>query len=296
MTRLEITWAFTALFLQYVSGASEVTPFLVGGTPAAIGAFPAQVGINIGQQAFCGGTILNQNHVLTAGSCVLNDQNNLLASTQFLVRSGIINIDATTPSQQIDRVFVHPQYNPFTFENDIAVLRIVGSFVFPETGQPHIAPVEMIDRIVPENSGCQVVGWNWTPGVQTMALQQLAVSVYERAACNSMHPSMIRDSMICVTGTTQAQGLCVSNRGGGLYCDGRMAGVASFGFGCGQNTTATVYTQIRFHQQWIQQQFARTDNPQAGPTPMPGFDGSSSMIKASVVAMLITSLVVALYR
>jgi trypsin len=41
-----------------------------------------------GVPRFCGGVILNENHVLTAGSCVLDTNQNLLAANQLFVRGG----------------------------------------------------------------------------------------------------------------------------------------------------------------------------------------------------------------
>ncbi|XP_065089606.1 trypsin-like [Ochlerotatus camptorhynchus] len=295
MGNARITWVIAALLFQTVTSV-DVNPFLVGGTPAVIGNFPSHVGINIGPSAFCGGTILSNNHILTSGSCVLDAQNNLIAANQLSIRAGVITIDATTPTVLIDRIFVHPHYNPFTFENDIAVIRTLTQLQFPVVAQPHIAPAELALRIIPENSVCQVAGWNWIQGVPSIALQQLPVTIYGRAACNVMFNGMIRDPMICATTATTAQALCVPNRGGGLYCDGRLAGIASFGFGCAANATATVFTQVRYYDQWIQQQFTRSDNPPPGPTPMPGIGRGSSMFNLSMVAILFASLIIMLVR
>ncbi|XP_001651956.2 chymotrypsin-1 [Aedes aegypti] len=294
MGNTKITWAVTALLVHVVS-ATGVNPFIVGGVPATLGEFPAQVGIHIGPTVFCGGTILNSNHILTAGSCVLDGQNNLIAANQMQVRAGVITIDATNPTTQVDRVFVHPHYNPFTFENDIAILRTTTAFTFPETAQPHIAPVELNHKIVPENSECEVAGWNWQAGSTTTALQRLLVSIYPRAYCNQVYNGMIQRQMICSTTASQNQALCVANRGGGLYYGRQLSGIASFGFGCGANNTA-VFTQIRYYEQWIQQQFARTDNPPPGPTPMPGIGGGSTMLNLSMVALLLATIIITLVR
>ncbi|XP_053699312.1 trypsin-like [Sabethes cyaneus] len=288
------------LLLQTVAAQTELNPLIIGGTPALLGDFPAYVGIHIGQPQtlFCGGTILNTNHILTAGSCVLDGQNQLRAANQFAFRSGIVVIDAGAATGAIERVFVHPQYNPFTFENDIAVLRIVGSFNFPLVPNPNIAPAELQDRIVAENSDCQAVGWNWQPNVPNQALQQLNVIVHQRVACNALFNGMIQNSMLCVRTANQNQALCLPNRGGGLYCNGRLTGIVSFGLGCGTNTTetATVFTQVRYYQPWILQQFVRTDNPPPGTTPMPGIGGGSASLLVSAVTILFAGIMMLIMR
>ncbi|XP_058446580.1 transmembrane protease serine 9-like [Malaya genurostris] len=297
---VRVTWAFVnLLLLQAVVTQSEINPFLVGGGPAVLGAYPSTVGINIGQPQtlFCGGTILNTNHVLTSGSCVLDAQNNLRAANQFVIRSGVVDINAAAPATTVNRVFVHPLYDPFTFENDIAVLRIVGQFTFPAVANPNIAPAELQDRIVAENGVCQAAGWNWQQTGTSHTLQQLDVIVHDRVDCNNLYNGMIRQSMLCIRTNSANQALCLPNRGGGLFCNGRLTAVVSFGLGCGANTTTTasVLTQVRYHLPWIQQQFVRNDNPPPGTTPMPGRDGSTT-VSVSIGAILFTLLCMMIMR
>lgn len=70
-----------------------------------------------------GGTIVNVNHVVTSCGVVLNNQNQLLALDQYFVRFGsnFFNDATQTP---VTAVFPHPQYDPWTFNHDIAVLRV----------------------------------------------------------------------------------------------------------------------------------------------------------------------------
>uniref|UniRef100_A0A182PTT3 Peptidase S1 domain-containing protein n=1 Tax=Anopheles epiroticus TaxID=199890 RepID=A0A182PTT3_9DIPT len=266
----------------------SVNPFLVGGGPALAGAYPAQVAVQIGTATFCGGSILNQNHVLTAAGCVLDANNHLVAANQVTVRAGVLVVDQNAPILAVNRIFPHPQYNPWTFENDIAVLRLTNNIVFPQVALPNMAPAELNHRIVRDGSICQVLGWNWQQAAQNVPLQMLNVLYAPRTTCNSQHQGMLRDSMACTELNAAAHGVCAPNRGGGLYCDDLLTGVISFGFGCGANNTYTVYTQVRYYHQWIQQQFARTDTPPAGPTPMPGVVGGGGGTASSITLSLAT--------
>lgn len=46
--------------------------------------------------------------------------------------------------------------------------------------------------------------------------------------------------------TTDKQGVCPSNRGGGFYCDDQLTGVLSFGLECGRSEKQKpgVYTEV----------------------------------------------------
>ncbi|XP_052873198.1 trypsin-like [Anopheles cruzii] len=275
-----------------VTADDDPSSRIIGGSPAISGQFPAQVAIQVGGTVFCGGSVLNQNHILTAASCILDANNNLVQAAQVTVRAGEVVFQPTQLALAVQRIFAHPQYNPWTLENDIAVLRLQNNISFPAVATPAVAPAELNHRIVADASACEVVGWNWTPAVPSVALQVLTVTIAPRAACNAVHNGMLQATMLCTQYLQTTQGVCAPARGGGLYCNDLLTGVVSFGFGCGQNTTNTVYTQARYYELWIQQQFNRTDTPVAGPTPAPGVPGGPG--KASALSLSVAVVLVAL--
>lgn len=50
------------------------------------------------------------------------------------------------------------------------------------------------------------------------------------------------------------------NEGGGLFCEHQLAGILSFGVGCGQANNPAVFTQIRFYSEWIDEQVSTAVN------------------------------------
>ena len=71
----------------------------------------------------CGGTLITKRHVLTAGHCV-NDRRDL-----YMARIADLNLkddnDGATPVERlIESSKVHEEYDPTTFVNDIAILRL----------------------------------------------------------------------------------------------------------------------------------------------------------------------------
>lgn len=77
----------------------------------------------ISAATFCGGTLIDERHVLTAGSCVLANQW-LVGKTNLQVRMGTLAMPGGAPIYFVSSIYIHPTYNPFTQSDDLAVLRV----------------------------------------------------------------------------------------------------------------------------------------------------------------------------
>lgn len=102
----------------------EPEPFLNGGQNAVAGQYPSFAAIVLPGNQLCGGVIFNANHVLTSAACVLTINNFLVAPNQVSILPGVVNVNFNLARQAVQAIYVHAQYNPFTFENDIAVIRV----------------------------------------------------------------------------------------------------------------------------------------------------------------------------
>ena len=201
-----------------------------------LGANPYFVAVYAPNNFFlCGGTIINLNHVLTLGTCLLFGDNLLYIPNQITVAAGLVVINVTTNRLVAQALYVNTRTNTFTSDNDIGVIRTVTSFVFPTVAVPNIAPAVLNTRIIADASVCQFVGWNLVGNVQT---QQFLAShpIINRDICNNLPLNLgrISDTMTCAGFITAGAGPCVQNRGGVLVCSGIVSGILSSGFGCGQ--------------------------------------------------------------
>lgn len=71
----------------------------------------------------------------------------LLAPNQISILFGANVINFNNPMIQVQAIYVHPQYSPFTFANDIAVVRSMTNFNFPIAPVPLTAMTEISTRI-----------------------------------------------------------------------------------------------------------------------------------------------------
>lgn len=240
---------------------------LRGGTNANVGRFPSFVAIFVPTQIqICGGAVINSNHVLTLSSCLLTTTFTLLTPNSVSVMSGHNQIDFNRARIGGQAIYVHPQYNPFTQENDVAVLRIASPFNFQEIATPPLAPGVISDRIAHDTLSCTVAAWNRTSNQQ----QFLNVPIYNRDLCNNLPLNFgrVRDSMICAGIIAAGTGVCEENVGAVLFCNGMVEGILNSGYGCGAANNPGIYVSARHHSAWIQEQLRRQDIPAGGSSPL----------------------------
>ena len=97
---------------------------IVGGTVAPAGAYPFFVSVKRASDnfAFCGGTLVSSVWVLTAAHCV--DGGVTAASLKLVIGAWQLNNEAPGDIRSVTAIHLHPSWNPGTFDNDVAMLRL----------------------------------------------------------------------------------------------------------------------------------------------------------------------------
>ncbi|CAF0905800.1 unnamed protein product [Didymodactylos carnosus] len=93
---------------------------IVGGEESIPNSFGWVVSIRMYSSHVCGGSIISDFWIITAAHCI--PSNYVFGS--FSIMAGIQNLSDIGQERLIVESFVHPQYDPDTFDNDIALVRL----------------------------------------------------------------------------------------------------------------------------------------------------------------------------
>lgn len=247
----------TCLFACRTELASEATR-IVGGVKVDIESYPHQVSVQSSDGLLCGGAIVDERWVLTAAHCVAEVPPGLrvLAGTERLSGQGQV--------RKVTRVVLHPGYDPDVIPpaDDIALLRLGSALDLSGDTAAAIALVDPSDAeggLTDPGVLATVSGWGMlrTHGSIPDVLHAVDVPIVSNAAASEAYGRII-DSAHIAAGSLAHGGrdACQGDSGGPLVVpddDGawRLAGVVSWGAGCGEPEAPGIYTRISYVHGWI---------------------------------------------
>merc|ERR1711992_359576 len=227
---------------------------IVGGTEAYAGEFPHQIALlrgGVGGSLMCGGSLVKENMVVTAGHCCDGQ-----SASRLGVRVGNHHLYEDDPDQAdiaVKTVMLHEQYDSWTITNDICLLELDGMADLSSS---------VIDTISIPSSGqeyeaghmCTVSGWGTTSegGSLARTLMKVDVPVVSDDDCRDAYgQNDIADSMICAGLDAGGKDSCQGDSGGPFMCGSGLDGIVSWGYGCAQPGFPGVYTQTSYFVSWI---------------------------------------------
>ncbi|XP_031838671.1 chymotrypsin-2-like [Nomia melanderi] len=227
-------------------------PRIVNGENAKAGEIPYQVSLqNKGSSFhFCGGSVLNENYVITASHCVSGK-----TASQIKVVAGTIDLSKPGSEHNVLKIIMHEKYNSLdSWINDIALLKVEKPFV--KSKLISFVPLVSENDVVNPNEVATVSGWGRLRqgGPTTIHLQRVNILIANQEYCTLMykkHGYKIYDSHVCAYDPSVEKGSCNGDSGGPLMVKGKLVGLVSWAMGCALTDYPTVYTRVASHLDWI---------------------------------------------
>lgn len=261
-----VKWLTPALLLAALwcapgAQAQKAQPRIIAGSDVPITTYPFQVALYRNGSFLCGGSILDQTHVITAAHCVTRQTagvaHTVYAASGFKVGYGS---DVRTSQTQVavNSISVPTQYQaPLVTQDesyDVAMLTTAPITLDGSTSKA----IKLANPAQPKTVGGAVVtGWGDTTegGDTSLTLKGTRVPLRPDATCTSVYGSAyVTTRAVCAGGGNLADNnpdTCQGDSGGPLVVDLDadpeatdfvLLGLTSFGDGCGRQGTPGVYT------------------------------------------------------
>ena len=209
---------------------------------------------------FCAGTLVAPRWVLTAAHCFFNRAGVRIPESDLWIEAGAGDLNEVPDAAQvgIDRVVIHPDFDPATQANDIALVRL------PREVGPLVADLARAGRD-PERG--IVLGFSslyegelasHAATAQAFSrLRQADVAILPVARCGSMLPSTAGPAtarLLCA-GAEAREG-CIGDSGAPLVLRGadgsdRLGGIVSLGADCAGEAPLAIFTRVSAYAPWI---------------------------------------------
>ncbi|XP_076229117.1 trypsin-1 [Nomia melanderi] len=223
---------------------------IVGGVDVSIEEVPHQVLLQSSGFGFCGGSIIGEEWVITAGHCMVYPPEwiTVLAGTNTKSSGG--------SEHKVEVVHVHENYDTNWYGvplNDVAVMKVSTPFKLDKTRQP--IKIFKQDEESVAGVGATVTGWGAVRegGMTHEVLQKVNVPIVSKSSCNDAYQSYggLPAGQICAAVPEGGKDACQGDSGGPLTIGGRLAGLVSWGYGCARRGYPGVHTEVAAYSDWV---------------------------------------------
>ncbi|MFD5437624.1 serine protease [Kitasatospora sp. NPDC127067] len=209
-------------------------------------AYPYQVAV-LGPVQLCGGSLVTPRWVLTSASCVTG-----LLPADVEVRAGSDMYYAGGVTAAVTQVVIHPNYNPATFDANLALLELAS----PLTTSSSIKPVPLANALPAAGTVAEITGWGAeNPALELPpTLKAAELTMFSQSNCQKYKNGRLTSGMFCAGDPTGVTDTCPEDGGDPLVHNGALIGVYSWGGACGlaaPNPSSPVFTNVVTYASWI---------------------------------------------
>ncbi|XP_046968093.1 brachyurin-like [Vanessa cardui] len=259
------------LFVNTSSSCSEEecdqlpTGRMLGAVTSERSSRPYQVALYLrvgetGEIGFCGGSLVHQQWVLTAAHCCFHGDEKVTHAQAILGAYSLYDrYENGRRLINVDEFIVHPEWDPNTFENDLALLKLQNSVQTSDT--INIVRLPYLSTVSSNFAGLGAIASGWgiaSEGVPFISptLREQRLTVITDNLCNTLYFHNLPSNVIC--GFSVTSGTCKGDNGGPLTIFSNITeetiliGVASFiaAEGC-NNDMPSVFTRVQHRLNWI---------------------------------------------
>ncbi|XP_068898730.1 trypsin-1-like [Tenebrio molitor] len=242
----------SALFVVFfVASASAVPTFIrteslspdekiVGGDQTDIELAPWQVSVQYNDRHICGGSIISTDYVVTAAHCTNGFNGNMMT-----IRFGTPYREIGGKMVGIRSIHQHPNYNSQLLDYDISLLYVTSRFIL----RGNVATISLPSSTTrwPPGTSALVSGWGKTAenGGSPLYLRSVTVKIVSESSCKDEYgESRITSRMLCAGVDGGGKDACQGDSGGPLVINNVLAGIVSWGYGCGDRRYPGVYSSV----------------------------------------------------
>lgn len=239
---------------------------IVGGEEANPHEFPYQIslqwnfnieGLRQPPMHFCGGSLIAERFILTAGHCVPNYSPDGFVEAVAGAHD-FTQYDGAEQRRRVVERFIHEDYAGGVNPNDIAVFRVDRPFVLNRNVQLISLPVA---GAIPTGM-CTISGWGstsfTTSPIYPDILMKTSIPVMDLDKCRSIYfEEVIEDSNVCAGTIEGTSSVCSGDSGGPLVQttdDGSYVQVGTVSWGgipCGGWKKPGVFVRVSHFIDWI---------------------------------------------
>lgn len=239
-------------------GRQKSTSRIIGGQPSKLGEWPWQVSLSFKGSHVCGGVVISESFVLTAAHCIPSNDESSLVVSNWKVYVGVVSLNTLPAPHEVKRIILNEGYDSKTNDQDIALLRLETPMEFSENNRPACLPTH--NQEWRHGTECFTSGFGTTdPGSNEVSptLMDVSVQIIDTNECNSAksYRGSVSKNMLCAGHLDGGRDSCQGDSGGPLVCekDGiwTLAGITSWGDGCGEKNKPGVYTKVTSFLPWI---------------------------------------------
>ena len=238
---------------------------IIGGHPTTIERSPYQISLQYKNQHFCGGSIISETIVLTAGHCFDFFKKKSKAISSVKVRSGTSYYNFGGKLHNIKDITRHADYYVTRGipVNDVALIKVNEPFIFDSTTMP----IKLFDSFEKPFVGklARVSGWGSIDKKpkSSEVLMTITVPIVKNSICERAYSTKggVQIGQFCAGYYgTGGKDNCQGDSGGPLVVDNRQVGIVSWGYGCAEAFYPGVYTEVAYYRDWIDQEIGKLDS------------------------------------